>query len=717
MRFKYFLYLLFLVLCSPTVVAQLCTGSLGDPVVKLDFGTGTNSHGAALGTGITSYTYSSADFPSDGSYTIEKATNTSGTWWTTTDHTGGGYMMVVNASFSVTDYFYQNTVSGLCPGTTYEFAAWVMNLLRSQDNSPPDITFTIERTDGSNLGTYSTGSIPLASSAVWKQYGYFFTTPADVSTVVIRMRNNKAGAAPGNDIALDDITFRACGPTVTSVITNQSSTSLDICENAPRQITLNGSVSSSNYTTIGYQWQTSTDGGSSWTDIAGANSDTYTFTTTTSGVFKYRLATAEGANIGSSGCRVVSNEIDINVKITPLPSGATSQSFCTTQNPTLATIEVTGTNILWYNLATGGVVLSNDTPLVSGNTYYASQTISGCESDIRLPVTVTVNAPSLNGKDVSDILCDELNDGTELVNLTNYNSNFSSDPSAKITFFSSFAGAENNDQSLLISNASDYSIETGENIIYARIVTSDKCSQAVTLTLTLFEMPVLTVTDSVFLCENATVTVDAGDGFDSYLWSTSETTKSIVISSEGNYSVTVSKNNGKEICSFTKNFKVVLSNVAVISNVTIEEWTDEKNSITALISKASKGDYEYSLDGITYQDSNYFSDLSSGNYTLYVRDKNGCGIATDSFYILNFPRYFTPNGDGYNDTWKIKLSENEQDLKTRIFDRYGKLIIQIDNISAWDGTYNGHVLPATDYWFEVFRVNKKIFRGHFALKR
>lgn len=238
------IFVVFLFIVCFHVHAQLCTGSLGDAVVKIDFGTGTASHGTALGTGITSYTYTTADFPNDGSYTIEKATNTPGTWWTTTDHTGGGYMMVVNASLSTTDYFYKNTVTGLCPDTTYEFAAWIMNLLRSNDTSPPNITFTIESTSGTILGTYNTGDIGLSSSAVWKQYGFYFTTPTGISTVVIRMRNNKAGAAPGNDIALDDITFRACGPTVTSSVQNNTNTDLTICQGDTQSYTLSGTVSS-----------------------------------------------------------------------------------------------------------------------------------------------------------------------------------------------------------------------------------------------------------------------------------------------------------------------------------------------------------------------------------------------------------------------------------------------------------------------------------------
>ncbi len=82
-----------------------------------------------------------------------------------------------------------------------------------------------------------------------------------------------------------------------------------------------------------------------------------------------------------------------------------------------------------------------------------------------------------------------------------------------------------------------------------------------------------------------------------------------------------------------------------------------------------------------------------------------------------YPKYFTPNGDGFNDTWKIKFSDIEEDLTVKIFDRYGKLIIELKNNSGWNGTFNGHELPASDYWFVVTRANGKEYRGHFSLKR
>lgn len=144
MKRRLFLFLLFTIIFQ-ICKAQLCTGSLGDPVVTIDFESGTG-RGSALGSAITSYTYSSSGMPNDGQYTI--ANSTSGmlnNWWTTTDHTGNanGNMMIVNASLSKTDYFYKKTVTGLCPGTVYEFSAWVLNLFKDGNSVYPNLTFSI----------------------------------------------------------------------------------------------------------------------------------------------------------------------------------------------------------------------------------------------------------------------------------------------------------------------------------------------------------------------------------------------------------------------------------------------------------------------------------------------------------------------------------------------------------------------------------------------
>jgi gliding motility-associated-like protein len=83
-----------------------------------------------------------------------------------------------------------------------------------------------------------------------------------------------------------------------------------------------------------------------------------------------------------------------------------------------------------------------------------------------------------------------------------------------------------------------------------------------------------------------------------------------------------------------------------------------------------------------------------------------------------YPKYFTPNGDGFNDKWKIKFSNTEPSLRIKLFDRFGKFIKELDYSSdGWNGTFNGKELPSTDYWFVVTRANGKEYRGHFAMKR
>jgi gliding motility-associated-like protein len=324
-----FLFLFFSVFDSH---AQLCEGSLGDPIVNIDFGSGSSTHGQALPSGTTSYTYSTADFPIDGSYTIENSTAGSGSsWWSTTDHTGnsGGYMMVVNASLSLTDYFYKNTITGLCPGTLYEFASWVMNLLRSQDLSPPNITFLIQQTDGTLISSYTTGSIALQSGPHWRQFGFNFTTPPNVSTVVMVMRNNSAGGAPANDIALDDITFRPCGPDVTALIAETSTISDTFCIGTGVILHLQGTVSAG-FSDVRFQWQEMING--VWQDIAGANAILFPVSLLNypAGTHLFRLAVGDGDNIASAQCRIISNSISLSIAPNPVVNfGIVSPAICT----------------------------------------------------------------------------------------------------------------------------------------------------------------------------------------------------------------------------------------------------------------------------------------------------------------------------------------------------------------------------------------------------
>ena len=418
-----------------------------------------------------------------------------------------------------------------------------------------------------------------------------------------------------------------------------------------------------------------------------------------------------------NNCESLRVLITVKIQNTQAPTGSANQSFCATQNATLNSIIATGNIIKWYASTSSTIILPASTLLVNGLTYYATQTINGCESVNRLAVTISL-ITTLNAINYSKSFCDDLSDGVEAILLSDYKTFLLSTLTTEtFTYYNSNSSAENQITADKINP--NYTLTTGNKIIFVRIDSSNGCHQVVELKLTLFSAPTINIKDIIPICENATITVNAGNGFNSYVWSTGVTNQqSIVINQAGNYSVTVSKNNGSVTCYKTKNFTVAKSNIATISSIESSDWTDEQNTISVILSQSSIGNYEYSLDGIKYQDSPIFNNLRSGFYTIYVNDKNNCGKITDDVFLLMYPVFFTPNDDGFNDFWKIKLSEFERGLTIKIFDRFGKFLKLLDNDDyGWDGTYNQKTLPSDDYWFVVTRANGKEFKNHFTLKR
>lgn len=319
--------------------------------------------------------------------------------------------------------------------------------------------------------------------------------------------------------------------------------------------------------------------------------------------------------------------------------------------------------------------------------------------------------------DFSTLVCDNTNNGSEIVNLTLFETNYTSNPvNYTYTYYHSLSGAQNHSAADQILNPAAYNQTDAVKTIYVLVTDTYGCSSVATLVLTLIDTPVITVPDVVYLCEHYTVTLTEDALFDSYTWSTGSNANTITVSQPGDYLLTVTQNHGTVICSTTKTIHVVLSNPAVITPFDVKDWTEYNNVIT--VNVTGLGNYEYSLDGIHYQDSNTFEGLEIGEYQVFVRDKNGCGITEGEIYLLTYPKFFTPNNDGYHDRWKILFSKNEPNLEIRIFDRRGKLLKELDTMHpGWDGTFNGKPLPADDYWFIVTRENGKEHKGHFALKR
>ena len=156
------------------------------------------------------------------------------------------------------------------------------------------------------------------------------------------------------------------------------------------------------------------------------------------------------------------------------------------------------------------------------------------------------------------------------------------------------------------------------------------------------------------------------------------------------------------------------------STVVTEAFTNNA-TITVSVPDGT-GTLLYQLDEGAYQESNVFTGVSAGEHTVTVIDTEGCTFMTQTVLVIDYPKYFTPNGDGHNDTWNI-IGMNQADAKLYIFDRYGKLIKQISPSSGsdgWDGTYNGQQLPSTDYWFSLDYTENgaaKQFKAHFSMKR
>lgn len=147
--------------------------------------------------------------------------------------------------------------------------------------------------------------------------------------------------------------------------------------------------------------------------------------------------------------------------------------------------------------------------------------------------------------------------------------------------------------------------------------------------------------------------------------------------------------------------------------------TFSDNPTISVVVVGGDGPFFYQLDDSAFQTSNVFSPVSPGIHTITVVDETQCTYLTATVSIINYPYYFTPNGDGFHDEWNIKgLSTSSEIL---IFDRFGKLLKQIfTDGSGWDGTYNGQKMPSSDYWFTIDYLEngvEKTFRAHFALKR
>ncbi len=247
------------------------------------------------------------------------------------------------------------------------------------------------------------------------------------------------------------------------------------------------------------------------------------------------------------------------------------------------------------------------------------------------------------------------------------------------------------------------------------------CSSETSFDLVVNDLPVVEIDKIYSLCDlGDSVYISVDESLDSYTWQFQNTyivsnSSKANLTSTGKYTLIVGKIQNDIYCENKFEFEVVRSVRPTIKEIKYQELSDS-NFIEIIPSV--EGNLEYSIDGINYQESNYFSPVQDGTYIASMRDKKGCGQDSKEVTVIDYPKFFTPNNDGFNDLWQIKSSSKFPNSKIAIFDRYGKLIAELSaNNQGWDGSINGTALPADDYWFKAKFNDKISFSGHFSLKR
>lgn len=262
---------------------------------------------------------------------------------------------------------------------------------------------------------------------------------------------------------------------------------------------------------------------------------------------------------------------------------------------------------------------------------------------------------------------------------------------------------------------SSYSNSGAGEIIYARIGDNRDCYDIVPVTLDVqFFDAADFATETIRFCPGNSAFLQAPGGFPTYIWSDGSNSQGLSVNQSGTYSVEVGNAIG---CTRTKTFVVEVSEPAVFESVTVNDFNGDANSVT--INYSGNGNYEFSVDGAYWQTSNIFENVSLGYHQVFIRDVEGCQLLGPfEIFVADFPRFFTPNGDGFNDLWKITLPVSESQAKIYIFDRYGKLLHQISgNSYGWNGRHKDRELPSTDYWFALELQGGRMVKGHFSLKR
>jgi gliding motility-associated-like protein len=393
----------------------------------------------------------------------------------------------------------------------------------------------------------------------------------------------------------------------------------------------------------------------------------------------------------------------LQVTITTQPIiTATSPIYLCVEGTTTLTATATAGTITWYDAPTGGNIIGTGTSLTTPfltetALFYAEANNNGCGSASRTAVEVIVTTlPTLTVIPAVTACEGE----TALLE---------AQPSAGTIYWydqpsgGSLIGTGNTIESPVISADTNFYAEAEDNGCIS--------GNRETVSVVMFEAPEVD-DETVYFCERSFVNLDAGLPGLTYEWSTGAQSQTIRVTAPGTYTVEIINNGG---CSAVKTFTVIQRDAPVIDGIGVGTGA----TVMILLENEDISNFEYSLDGIIYQSSNTFINLPAGSGTAYVREINGCGSDSGRYTINLVPKFFTPNNDSYNDVFTIADITEYPNVSLTIYDRYGKAITSLNRANrVWDGTYNGELLPATDYWYILqLDFQSPEIQGHFSLMR
>ncbi|MEL1248267.1 T9SS type B sorting domain-containing protein [Flavobacterium helocola] len=442
----------------------------------------------------------------------------------------------------------------------------------------------------------------------------------------------------------------------------------------------------------------------------------------------------------TSVCSATSATNNVQVNISGNISGITYNWTAITNGVTVVGGTTSGTITATSTTASFGLQVITSNPLVAGTIYFEVSSVrNGCPGNTLQSGVVTVNPnPGLpipspikticSGED-TDLIVDvsPLIAGTELtwevLTVVNVSGATPGTGIAPVTI---------NDALTATTNAQGY-------VIYRVRSSLGECQGGYTdyrVNVNPAPLPVLidgniciTATGEVY--QTYTLNTGLNDADYDFEWFDTNgdiipgaTSSTLVVDEAGTYSVIATNwltgcSSDPLLASATATVTETLP--ATSMTVIQSEYFSDNATITVNVTGGS-GTLMYSLDEGPLQSSNVFTGVSAGEHLVTVIDTEGCTFMTQKVNIIDYPNYFTPNGDGINDTWNIS-GLNQADAKLYIFDRYGKLIKQLsatDDSEGWDGTYNQELLPSTDYWFSLDYMENgvaKTFKAHFTMKR